>query len=249
MIRGKRIAILQGAVAGVLAIAAVMQGAGLGTGYSLEEDDASRASTKPPAAIAGEPNKVKPWPQYVEILNRPLFNESREPEEVAAPAAAPNENAAGELNAVLAGVIITRDARVAIITNAANGEAQRVRLGQPLEGDLAGWSLVELNPRIAVFEGSGAGRKELELMVDTKGATAPAAPPRAAPQPATPGNPQPAPPQPAGTPPQPTPAGAAPVVGQPATADEIRRRIEERRKQLREEAQRMLQEQEQNPTQ
>lgn len=248
MIRGKFIAILLGSIAGALGIGAVLQGTGLGRGYATAEDDGSARSAKAFPAIAGEPAKVKPFPTYAEILNRPLFNESRAPEEVPDTAQAPESTAAGELNATLSGIIITKDARLAIVTNTANGEAQRVRVGQPLEGDLSGWALIELSPRLAVFEGSGAGRKELELMVDTKGATAPAPPPKPQPAPATPGNPQAQ--QAGGVPPPATPAATPPqAVGQPATADEIRRRIEERRKQLREEAQRMLQEQEQNPTQ
>ncbi len=244
MIRGKRIAIVQGVVATVFAGVAALQAAGWGGNYSLLEDDADGRQPQRFARIAGEPAKLGPWDQYAEMLSRPLFNESRQPEEVATPTATEGEGTAKPLTeTTLTGIILAGPVKIAMITNSANGETQRVKLGQPLEGDQSGWSLVELKPRSAVFEGAGAGRTELELTVDTKGATP--APPAVAQVAAPPGT---APPNQGAVPPPPPPPNptAVPPPGQPASADEIRRRIEERRKQLREEAQRMLQEQNQN---
>lgn len=248
MIRGKRIAIAQGAVAAVLAGLATLQAAGWGGNYSLIEDDAGAASSQRFARIAGEPAKLGPWDNYAEVLARPLFNESRAPEEVATAAPAEGDGKAQPLtDTALTGIIIAGPVKIAMITNSANGETQRVKVGQPLEGDQSGWSLVELKPRSAVFEGAGSGRTELELSVDTKGA-AQAPPPvtqtlAANGQPPNNGQPVPIVPPPPAAPPN---QAAVPPPGQPASADEIRRRIEERRKQLREEAQRMLQEQNQN---
>jgi general secretion pathway protein N len=281
MIRDKRIAVSLGSAAAVLALVAVAQYAGVGSGYSLDEPDSTDGGgTTTVAALGGEPVRLPPWTEYGEVLARPLFNESRAPElqvstTVVDPAAAGNAN---PLNATLSGVIISGDIRLALVTDNAKGETFDVRVGQPLEGDQSGWTLVELGPRGAVFEGVGLGRQSLELETDAKGAVPGAAPPpvpapvaaqvpaqvpaqAAAPAQAV----APAPQQSAGVvsssglilpPPQggaPQNAqtagdgGAADAAQQVANADEIRKRIEERRRQLREEAQRMLQQQTQTP--
>jgi general secretion pathway protein N len=279
MIRDKRIAVSLGSAAAVLALVAVAQYAGVGSGYSLDEpDSADGGGTTTVAALGGEPVRLPPWSEYGEVLARPLFNESRAPELQAStaavdPAAAGNAN---PLNATLSGVIISGDVRLALVTDNAKGETFDVRVGQPLEGDQSGWTLVELGPRGAVFEGVGLGRQSLELETDAKGSVPGAAPPPPAPAPvaaqvpvqaAAPAQaaaPPPPPPQPAGIvtntglvlpPPGGVPqnaqpaadGGAADAAQQVANADEIRKRIEDRRRQLREEAQRMLQQQNQTP--
>jgi general secretion pathway protein N len=240
MIRGKRIAIALGGTAAVLGGVLLAQELGLGSQYSLTEDLAPPRPVSGLGDITAEAPKLNGWPEYAEVLSRPLFNESRAPEEVEAPVI---ESAGTELNATLTGVIVSGQLQLAIVRDNETNESQRVRMGQPMEGKQAGWTLVELKPRMAVFQGSGAERKELELQVDTKGATAvaPVSPtPSAAPvAPSTPMVPVvPGPATTAGD-----PVAAQP--GQPASAEEIRKRIEERRKQLREEAQRMLEQQNQ----
>lgn len=235
MIVGKKIAVGLGGCAGVLALLAVGQGMGLGSGYSLAPPGGAEAAPAPPPALEREPARMRPWSDYGLVLARPLFNESRAPEieETTDAGAAP---ATQPLTLALTGIILTRDLQIALVTDPAKNETERVRVGQPLAGERAGWTLVELKPRGAVFEGAGLGRTELELTTDVQGAAPPAAPaPAAVPVPAAPavaGQPAPAP----------APAAAA-APGQPASAEEIRRRIEERRRQLREEAQKMLQQQ------
>ena len=235
MILGKKIAVSLGAASGLLALLAAGQGMGLGAGYSLAPDAGEPTADAPAPALASEGARMRPWADYGQVLARPLFNESRAPEieETSAEGEAP---ATQPLTVALTGVILTRDVQIALVTDPAKNETERVRVGQPLAGERAGWTLVELRPRAAVFEGAGLGRTELELAVDVQGAGAPPpAPPAAAAAPAQ------AVPPPAGA--QPAAPGAAPVQapGQPASAEEIRRRIEERRRQLREEAQKMLQ--------
>jgi general secretion pathway protein N len=136
---------------------------------------------------------------------------------------------------ILTSVIKSGDKQIAIVQHTPSGKSQTVAVGQPLQAELSGWTLVELAPRGAVFEGGG-GRKSFELRVfDGTGG-----------QPPTPVD---APPAQA----QPPADGSAPVVGadgQPvpaavdtpeARAEMIRRRIEERRRQMREEAERARQ--------
>jgi len=231
--RGRRTAIVTGAVAAVLALLAVALRMGLGTQFALARDEG------PPPTLAlgqirGEPPKLRAWVEYGELMARPLFNESRAPEAQPESGDAAADGTAQPLNVQLTGVILSGSLQLALVRDTTNGETARVRLGQPLEGPMAGWKLVELKPRLAVFDGAGLGRQELELTVDTKGAAPPpaAAPPAQAPAPGAPvaANAQPAT----------APVAPAQAPGQPASADEIRRRIEERRRQLREEAQRML---------
>lgn len=232
MSRGRRTAMVVGAAASVLLLVAIALRMGMGTGYSLAED-AGPAPALAFGQIRGEPPKLRAWVEFGELIARPLFNESRAPEEQPETADASAEGAAQPLNVQLTGVILAQGLQLALVRDTTNGETARVRVGQPLEGAMAGWKLVELQPRLAVFDGAGLGRQELPLTVDTKGAPPPPAPVAAAPvaaQPAAP-NAQPA---------VANPAVPVPVAGQPASADEIRRRIEERRRQLREEAQKML---------
>lgn len=226
---------------------------GMGAGYASGTANAEAAPPVGMAALNQEPVKMQPWAQYAELTQRPLFNESRAPEadKNAATAAENAPAAVPALNVTLTGVILTEKLRMAIVTDPAKGSSQRVREGQPLEGEMAGWTLVELKPRMAVFEGAGAGRQELELTTDTKGAvsmvpaptampgfgTAPTMQPTAYPPPAGGNYPAVQP----GALPYPDPSLAPPN-------DEIRRRIEERRRQLREEAERM-QQQNNNPAQ
>jgi general secretion pathway protein N len=233
VILGKKIALVLGSTAAALGLLAGGLMAGVGTGYSLDEPDPSAGEGTTPLALAGEPVKLRPSADYAMILSRPLFNESRAPEiEEAAPEA--DAAATQPLDVKLTGVILTRGVQLALVTDPAKNETERVRIGQPLTGTRAGWTLVELKPRLAVFDGAGLGRTELELSIDTQGA-APVTPP-APPAVPNPAMPVAAAPQPAGS--VPPPPAQAP--GQPASAEEIRRRIEERRRQLREEAQKML---------
>lgn len=246
MTRGKRIAaVLSGAVL-VLGLVALAQSYGLGAGYTLEQG----TTAAPPERVAPlqrDPVKLRPWEEYADVLSRPLFNESRTPEAIEVVAANGGDDQAAPLNVLLTGVIITKDLRIAMVKDNESGKTQRVRVGQALEGTQAGWKLVELEPRGAVFDGDSLGRQELELTIDTKGAPAMAQQSPAPQQPmvaAQPMDPNAAAAQAmvangsAATPPP-------PPAGQPANAEEIRRRIEERRRQLREEAQRMLEQQQQ----
>jgi len=250
MSRSKRIALVLGSIAGVLAVVALLQQLGIGSGYSLLENERGKGPAARFAAIETETFKLDPYGQYGEILARPVFNESRAPEAQADGPATEGEatgTTAAPLNVTLTGVIIMPELKLAFVRDNAANTVQRVRLGNPLEGEQNGWKLVELKPRGAVFEGEGLGRQELELSVDTTGAPAP---PAAVTQIPIAGIPSPQA-DPAAAEAAQTEAPVQPVVPSDAAArpagnvtpDAIRQRIEERRRQLREEAQRMMQEQ------
>ena len=247
MSRSKRIALVLAGIAGVLSVWAVLQQFGVGAGYRLLANESGRTPAARFGNIETDPYKLDPYGSYGEILARPVFNESRAPEAQAEGTGEEGEatgSTAAPLNVTLTGVIIMPDLKLAFVRDNAANTVQRVRLGNPLEGEQSGWKLVELMPRGAVFEGEGLGRQELELSIDVAGATAPAPVATApiaiagiAPQPTDQGAELAAPPV------QPVQADAAARPSGNVTPDAIRQRIEERRRQLREEAQRMMQEQ------
>lgn len=243
------------AVAGWAVLAALLALFGLGSRIAPLPADPALVQALPQLP-ASPPERLGALPQYAEVGERPLFSEDRRPkpfflsgEETAAPA----------FDLVLSSVLITPSLRLAIVQPAQGGEGLRVKVGDAPAG-FAGWRLVELEPRRAVFDGP-EGRRELALRVfDGTGgqpptAVAPGAPgpvpmvPPAGPaaprttggnqapvaMPSVPGQaPMPAPSPAAGAPASADAASAA----QPApTTDQqmeaIRQRIEQRRAQLR----------------
>ena len=214
---------------------AVAQQLGVGEGYGLLPANRRSAESSALSALDREVFKLRSWGVYAGVLEHPVFNESREPtpvDEVVSDDAADAEPSAQPINVALTSIIITPKVKLAIVRDNNTGLSSVIKVGSTLEGEQSGWKLVEVRPRGAVFEGQGLGRQDLELAVD---ASAPAA-----------GNPMPGNPTPGL--PAPVPAVAAlptdkqqpaPDVDNQKRAEEIRLRIEERRKQLREEAERM----------
>ena len=140
---------------------------------------------------------------------------------------------AAPLNATLTSVIITPKMKLAIVKDNNTGTSEVVRVGRPLPGEQNGWTLVEVSPRGATFEGQGLGRQALELAVNEAAAAGVKMTPVPAAEAGKPGVPMV----------PPAAAAATSDAASQAHAEEIRRRIEERRRQLREEAERMRSEQ------
>ena len=210
--------------------------AGLGSRYQPLGDDASLAPPVPVLDLQRATSQLEPVSAYAEIAERPLFNPDRRPMPVeqGAQDSEPVEAESATFDVVLTSVLLRDDLGIAVVLHSPSGTSQSVKLGDELKGDLAGWKLVELAPRKAVFEGA-SGRKEAPLRVfDGTGGQAPTAieAPPAAEQPAPVAGAQPAQP---GAPPV---AGAAAADSPEARAELIRKRIEERRRQMREEAER-----------
>lgn len=229
------------ALAGWAAVTALVAYGGLGGRYALHPDDPSLAAPLPQVDLARAESRMGAIEDYAAIGQRPLFNPDRLP--------LPDDGADGEgeeepveeasqpLDVTLTGVIISPDVKIALLSDNKSNESQSVRLGANLEGDQSGWKLAQLEPRRAVFEGP-TGRTEVELRVfDGKGGQSPT--PLARQQDGAPE------------------AGAGDGEGEaqgegdelqaeemtPETrAEMIRRRIEERRRQMREEAARANQE-------
>lgn len=247
MTRSQKImAILIGKIS-VLSGVALWQMYGLGQDYALPHQmPGHNKSGNTHLDLEREVVQMDSYDTYVEILDRPLFNDSRTPEEDDAVLAETeaDEPVVEPLKAELSGIIIAGETQIAMVKNPESGEVLPVKLGQPLTGDQAGWTLKELSPRMAVFAGATQEEQELTLETDVKGAVAVITPPKVnnnkSSNPNKNARPSPlerrlrsgVPQEEEGNP-----------ENNPISAEEIRQRIEERRRQLREEAQRINEQQ------
>ncbi|HEX5754794.1 MAG TPA: hypothetical protein VFY12_00380 [Arenimonas sp.] len=202
---------------------------GLGARFAPLADDPSLAPALPELRLAEASARLGALTDYPEIGQRPLLSPDRRP---TAGGELPSDNGA-PLDAMLTGVIISGDVRIALLQDAEGSRSRRVREGELLEG--TAWRLQSLQPRRAVFIGP-EGEKALELRVfDGKGGAAPT--PLATTSDAGASGDAPAQAEPA----QATAAAQAAkpsdaAAEQQAQVEEIRRRIEARRAQMRAEA-------------
>lgn len=223
---------------------------GMGGRISPLADDPSMVPALPKLR-APLPERLGPLAQYGEIASRPLFSENRQPE----PFFISGEEGGEQpqtFEFVLSSVLITPGLQMAILQAAEGGEPVRVKLGESPESAPA-YRVVEIHPRSVVVAGPD-GQRTLELRVfDGVGGQ----PPTAARPPGTatamPGAPPVVPPQRASAAVadaasgQPVPADAMPTQVESAAAepvmtteqqmDAIRKRIEARRAQLRQQEQ------------
>lgn len=204
-----------------------------------------------PVLPKAPPERLGALAQYGEIANRPLFADDRRPH--AFSLQPQGEDQAKAFDYVLTSVIITPTFKMAIIQPPDNRTAPlRIKLGES-DDALPNWHLQSLDARSAVFIGP-EGERRLELRVyNGVGGEAPTAVTRPEARPA--GQPVPAPPTvpsaevpgPQGPPvvaapatPTPVPPPGTTTPSQPMTEqaqmDAIRKRIEARRAQLRQEA-------------
>lgn len=235
--------LLLGTLAGWAALVAILSLAGLGGRITPLADDPGSAPRLPVLPKAA-PERLGPLAQYSEFTARPPFYESRRPQPFYLTNEA--EAQAPSFDYVLTSVLMTSGFRMAILQPSQGGEGIRIKQGEAASA-APQWTLVDLQPRAAVFEGP-EGRRTLELRVfDGAGGQPPSmsrtSPPVAAPVPV---------PQPTGgnTPPQSAPNTGTAVVPvppanpaaepaeQPAMTTEqqmeaIRKRIEARRAQMR----------------
>jgi general secretion pathway protein N len=214
------------ATCGVLFVLALAMQFGLGRGYHWLDADKDATDSAGNAAIDRDPVLLPPQSNFAATNQRPLFNDDRKPtkEENAGP---PDQAPPSPLNISLTGTLLVGKppARTAMVRE--NGKVQTIALkeGMPLPGEQGAWTLSQVKNRSAVFKSSGGEEVEVELAVASAsqkpnppprigGAAAAATPDRAA---------------------NPSQAGPVPAQG----GDELQRRIEERRKQMREAAERM----------
>lgn len=243
---------------GLLLLLLLAQYAGMGRGYHWTGSD----STSEPdllGKVDQRPIELPPESAFADIAAHPLFNSDRLPSPIDEGA----DTAGGEdlpppspLNVALTGVIVddVNQVHIAMLQDKASNQSLALRVGMPLEGDQASWTLVEVKPRAAVFRNSADETAEVELET----ALAPMAGPRRPPARPGAGRPGAARPQPgragAARPPPARPAAATQAATQQsaaarqgAAASDLAQRIEERRRQMREEADKMRRDKERQP--
>ncbi len=235
-------------VAGWALLAWVLALVGMGGRIGKLPDDPALSRALPDVPKA-QPERIGPIAQYAETAQRPLFSEDRRPQPFSLQPQGENTEAQ-QFEFVLTSVLITPKLQMAIITPTNGGQPIRMKQDEaPAEAQ--GWRLVSLEPRAATFIGP-QGEKRMELRTfDGKGG---AAPTTTAPPDITMDNPaadaavaDATAPAPVPPPPPATSANAAPqqtgstLEEAPMTPeqqmDAIRKRIEQRRAQLRQEAQ------------
>jgi general secretion pathway protein N len=226
---------------------------GMGSPIARLPDDPALLRTLPtPRPVQAE--RIAPLSQYAEVGARPLFSEDRRPQPFSLQPAGEGEQAQA-FEFLLTSVLMTPNFQMAIIQPAAGGDSIRMKVDEA-PSEAQGWRLVSVEPRAATFIGP-QGEKRLELRTyDGTGGTAPTPsrttttastnPVQAPDVEAVP--PPPPPPPPTATTNKPTQVGSSlpdtPMTPE-AQMEAIRKRIEARRAQLRQEAQR----QQQAPTQ
>jgi general secretion pathway protein N len=216
---------------------------GHGSADSIEPASAGLPTTGEARAPTQDIGELE---RFAVIMERPVFFEDRQLPVIDDAELANEEpvedvpvvEEVPELEASVAGIIITPDLRLAMIADKQGRETQVLEEGMALEGELSAWKLTEIRPRSVRFATDAGRSADLELQVETN-ALAAGAPPSRPPQRDQP-IPQTAPS--ANSPTSDTEAQAAAR----ARAEEIRRRVAERRAQLREEAERRAREQQDN---
>jgi general secretion pathway protein N len=247
---------LLGTVAGWALLVWLLALLGMGNRVQHLPEDPSLVPRLPQLAPA-PPERLGPLSQYSEISARPLFSEDRRPQPFSLTAEGDNDTAP-KFDYVLTSVLITPTLKMAIVQPSAGGDSIRVKLGQAADA-LPSYRLTALNPRSAIFEGpdgehaldlrvfdgnGGQPPTAVQVPVETSDADADTTGAQPSPKPvARPAMPKP----PAESTPTPSPAVPSPATTPPpndqggpdteAQIEGIRKRIEERRKQLRQQSQ------------
>lgn len=138
----------------------------LGLGSAVAPTPRIAADGPLPQAKPASPDRIGPLGQYAEAAARPVFTSDRRPRTFMA--TAPDGGVATDaqsqsLDFILTGVLISPQVRMAFLQPVGGGQSVRVREGASPEG-ASGWRLVEVQPRRAVFQGSG-GESSLDLRV------------------------------------------------------------------------------------
>ncbi len=233
-----------GGICSCLGLIAALQALGVGGGFSVLPATSLALEEDLKQPLTQSEFKLPPFTQYAEIAQRPIFNSDRKPRPIEAIAAVPGgeEPPPVALNITLLGVLLENEKKIAIFRDNSKSTTVRAKVGMPLPGELAGWTLQELEPRKAVFDGGPQqGTAEVKLDV-TKAPTG--APPPAPMQAINPGVPPQPPPQPGQAMPTAQPGQPGQVSPEEAARQaEVQRIIEQRRAQMRAEAEKMSQQQ------
>ena len=175
---GKMITLALGGLCLLLLLVGGLQVAGVGGGISALD---AAATTEDLTADTGnapglELVALAEEDSYRLVGQRALFNDDRRPyigdEEELPPGVGPDGEPLDappvDLTAVVAGIIITPEHRIAMVRDEKTRKTMKVREGMPLEGELGSWSVREIAPRKVSFDGQDGSEAELELLVHTQ---------------------------------------------------------------------------------
>ncbi|WP_376697023.1 hypothetical protein [Wenzhouxiangella sp. EGI_FJ10305] len=208
---------------------------------------APQGNTEAPDAEVDVPETgLQEFSAYSAIVERPVFFSDRQLPVVDAPGETEEEMMVEEepeaeeiedLEAEIAGIVITPDMKLAMVSDKRAEKTFVLREGMSLEGEQAAWKLDVIQPRNVSFVSVDGRQTELELKVNTKGVASSNDGSRQREQ-ASEGQPEGG---------QAAQEGAQREASEEARAraEEIRRRVAERRAQLRAEAERRAQQQQQ----
>lgn len=132
----------------------------------------------PPVTVAEADAGLESFDHYATITQRPLFFPDRrlpvlvqqldQPEVVLQPEPPPEPDPIDPLKAVIAGVIITPETKLAMVNDQEAGKVMILREGMSLEGAQAAWRLTSIEERGVSFESADGQRSMLELTVYTE---------------------------------------------------------------------------------
>ena len=238
--------ILLGALA-LLAVAAVVQMALLDR-VDLERIAPSGQTTIDETEVDVPDPGLDTLGAYAAITDRPVFFSDRNlpvvempdpDEEMPEPIdVVEDSDPVEDLKAVVAGIVITPEMRMAMVRDEVAGRTLVLREGMSLEGEQAAWRLDSIAPRRVNFVSVDGRESGLELEVHTAGLTAGSPGTIRTPARATREQAEEAPERATGEA-EATDESADPAVDEArARAEEVRRRVAERRAELRAEAER-----------
>jgi len=223
-------------------------GIGLGIQFVLlgranPDDIAPRGSTEVTRAEVDVPETgLAEIDRYASITSRPVFFSDRQlpvielptEEELAAAELEPveEEEPVSELRAAVAGIIVTPELRLAMVRDDAANETVLLREGMSLEGEQAAWRLDSISSRQVNFVSVDGRESLLELSVNTNSLAAGSSGLRPR------GNGQEPSTAQDGEQSQPSEPDVSQQSDARARAEEVRRRVAERRAELRAEAER-----------
>lgn len=154
-----------GGVCAVLLVFVILQYAGFGRGISWMNDADDAAARASLGGIDKKAVKIPPASAFAAIEAHPLFNDDREPTPVDASAGDSDTPAPSPLNIALTGVILdeANNVRIAMLRDLSRNQPVALKVGMPLEGDQASWTLIDVKPRVVVFRNAANETTEVEL--------------------------------------------------------------------------------------
>ena len=165
--------ILIGIIVVFLLISSIqMFGWGVGVGsVSIDESNLSSLPKVPKSDSTNDQVAIVDSKLLLEEINkRPMFNSDRQPfkEIVLETKDDDPPPDVPELNAQLTGVVITPEQSYAMILDTATNQRETYKVGMPLDGEQGGWTLNSIQSRKVTFVSDDNQTAELELEVYSK---------------------------------------------------------------------------------